>query len=450
LATVLAVILAGSIEAGVIKGKVLDKNGAGIPQAKVKLLPGGITVTTGNDGRFSFSPSAAQAPQKQENRHSNSLMVSIIRGRLVIDFARKTSVAIAACAVDGRIIAALTEMAGPGARSIDLPRPGAGVYIYKVKTDNGTSVLKGVSLSQASGGSFALASDNRGGAPSFAKTVTGQAPADYTIEVTKEGYVDYNVTVSGSEEREIAIRPAVNEGTLTDADGNVYQTVKIGSQIWIAQNLRTTKYNDGEPIPYVPDTAQWGNFNIYESITTAGAIPKTHAPAPQFCYYNNTTDIDTIIRFGALYNWEVVRTGKLAPAGWRVPDTSDWQELLDYLTDGHLPESDILSQENLLAKTLAAGTYWNPSSMPGAIGNDYVINNGTGFAAMPAGWRTGTSQILYLTAGDMTYWWSGTEEYPNIIRCFMISNYGETGQVFSKTIWPVDFGLSIRLIKDAR
>lgn len=86
--------------------------------------------------------------------------------------------------------------------------------------------------------------------------------------------------------------------------------------------------------------------------------------------------------------------------------------------------------------------------MPGAIGNDYVMNNGSGFAAMPAGWRTPTSQILYLEAGDMTYWWSRQEEVPNLVRCFTISNYGPDGQVFWKTVWPVDAGLSVRLIKD--
>jgi hypothetical protein len=79
--------------------------------------------------------------------------------------------------------------------------------------------------------------------------------------------------------------PNVTYGTLTDQDGNIYKTVSIGTQIWMAENLRTTKYNDGTPIPVVLDNNEWQSLSI-------GA----------YCNYNNTSNLDTIATFGRLYN----------------------------------------------------------------------------------------------------------------------------------------------------
>ncbi len=104
--------------------------------------------------------------------------------------------------------------------------------------------------------------------------------------------------------------PSQSEDTLTDIEGNIYRTVKIGNQVWMAENLRTTKFNDGTDIKLV--TGAWG-------FTTS----------PEFCWYNyDPVNKDT---YGALYNWHVVATGKLAPAGWHVPTEEDWKELADYL-----------------------------------------------------------------------------------------------------------------------
>jgi uncharacterized protein (TIGR02145 family) len=96
--------------------------------------------------------------------------------------------------------------------------------------------------------------------------------------------------------------------SVTDADGNVYQAVKIGTQTWMAENLRTTKFSDGTPIPNVTDNAAWGN-----TATSA------------YCWYNN--DIANATPYGALYNWYTVNSGKLAPTGWHIPTTAEWQTL---------------------------------------------------------------------------------------------------------------------------
>lgn len=100
-------------------------------------------------------------------------------------------------------------------------------------------------------------------------------------------------------------------GTVTDIDGNVYKTVKIGNQIWMAENLKTTRYNDGMPIPNVTDNNEWRFLKI-------GA----------FCYYDNNK-ANSIC--GSLYNWYAVETAKLAPKGWHVPSDEEWSILITFL-----------------------------------------------------------------------------------------------------------------------
>ena len=94
----------------------------------------------------------------------------------------------------------------------------------------------------------------------------------------------------------------------------MYQTVRIGDQVWMAENLRTTTYNDGSPI----------------TLDTSGKF-WTFADTEKYCYYANTINADSIKKFGALYNWFVINTNKLAPVGWHVPTMEEWDALQDYL-----------------------------------------------------------------------------------------------------------------------
>jgi len=130
-----------------------------------------------------------------------------------------------------------------------------------------------------------------------------------------------------------------NNSTVKDADGNVYQTVKIGNQEWTMENLRTTKYNDGTPILNITSQTTWDSC-LY-TLTEA------------FCHYNNTTNSDSIKKFGALYNWYAVNTGKLAPSGWHVPTDEEWDTLQNYLMENGY-SWDGTTGENKIAKSMAA------------------------------------------------------------------------------------------------
>src|SRR5664279_513689 len=99
---------------------------------------------------------------------------------------------------------------------------------------------------------------------------------------------------------------------ITDIDGNYYNIVTIGSQVWMAENLRTTKYNDNTPIPNITDNIEWGKSSVSDA----------------YCWYNN--DISNKVPYGAIYNSGAANSGKLCPTGWHVPH-GEYLTLIDCL-----------------------------------------------------------------------------------------------------------------------
>jgi hypothetical protein len=94
--------------------------------------------------------------------------------------------------------------------------------------------------------------------------------------------------------------------TVTDIDGNTYSIIKKGSQVWMADNLKTTKFNDGSEIPIIIDSSAWGKM-----------------AQPAYCWYKNDEKTGKKL-YGALYNWFAVASGKLCPVGWHIPARKDW------------------------------------------------------------------------------------------------------------------------------
>jgi len=163
-------------------------------------------------------------------------------------------------------------------------------------------------------------------------------------------------------------------GTMTDQDGNTYKTIKIGTQIWMAENLRTTKYNDGTAITLVTNNTLWGKLN-------------TEA----YCNYNNTTNTDTIATYGRLYNWYAVNTGKIAPKGWHVPTDSEWTNLTTFLG------SDSLVGVKLKETGIK---HWRTP-------NNTCADNSSGFTAIPGGFHHNYG--AFINIGYYGNWWSTTE-----------------------------------------
>ena len=214
-------------------------------------------------------------------------------------------------------------------------------------------------------------------------------------------------------------------GTVKDADGNKYNTVKIGNQVWMVENLKTTKYNDGTEILNVTSNTQWSDLTI-------GA----------YCNYDNLESNAEI--YGRLYNWYAVNTGKLAPKGWHVPTDDDWTILENYLiANGY--NYDGTKDVDKIAKSLCAKTNWPLSSEAGTPGAAPENNNSTGFTALPGGGRSGGSGAFH-GIGMYGDWWSSTEddEYDAYYRgLFYIFEALERNYDGNK-----ESGFSVRLLRD--
>lgn len=217
-------------------------------------------------------------------------------------------------------------------------------------------------------------------------------------------------------------------GTVEDADGNKYNTVKIGTQVWMVENLKTTKYNDGTPIPNVKNDTEWSKL-------------KTGA----YCNYDNRKS--KARTYGRLYNWYAVNTGKLAPAGWHVPTDDDWTILENYLiANGY--NYDGTKDEDKVAKSLCAKTKWALSSEAGTPGAAPENNNRTGFTALPGGIRGSYGDFRFI--GEDGHWWSSTQseyddnfDYVVYYRCLSYNNKNLIRNEDRKRS-----GYSVRLVRD--
>jgi uncharacterized protein (TIGR02145 family) len=195
----------------------------------------------------------------------------------------------------------------------------------------------------------------------------------YWYRITAVDYVDRESNPSKPISIEVNF---YQTGTVTDIDDNIYQTVKIGNQWWMAENLKVTHYRNGDAIPNITDDEQWSSL-------TTGA----------YCNYNITVNVAV---HGRLYNWYVIEDSRnIAPAGWHVPTDDDWIELELYLG---MYQDDVNDEgwrgTDIGTKMKSAGSGW--------YGEDSY-----GFSALPSGYRAYYSDFFGI--GDYTFWWTATE-----------------------------------------
>jgi uncharacterized protein (TIGR02145 family) len=167
---------------------------------------------------------------------------------------------------------------------------------------------------------------------------------------------------------------------LTDKDGNVYKTVTIGTQVWMAENLKTTKFNDNTVIPNVTASIAW-----------------TLLVTPAYCWYENDEATNKPL-YGAMYNWFTVKKGNLCPIGWHVPTDEEFKTLELFLG---IPQADL-------------GTWgWRGTDQGAQMKNTSgwaAGQNGTnlsGFSALPGGYRYAVDGS-FNDVGNLSYWWSAT------------------------------------------
>jgi uncharacterized protein (TIGR02145 family) len=208
---------------------------------------------------------------------------------------------------------------------------------------------------------------------------------------------------------EIIFNPDLSYGTVTDIEGNIYKTITIGTQTWMAENLRTRKYRNGNQITKVSNTEYWSGINT-------GAYSE--------CYNN----INYSKTYGLLYNWYAVNDIRnLTPIGWHVPTDDEWNTLINYLGGNKIAGGKLKE---------TGTTHW-ASPNTGAT-------NESGFSALSGGYLSYDGEFTNILLHNASQWWSSSEINPNIVIYHMNYCYA----VVERFEWEKSNGLYIRCIKD--
>jgi uncharacterized protein (TIGR02145 family) len=205
--------------------------------------------------------------------------------------------------------------------------------------------------------------------------------------------------------------PCPGMPTVTDYNGNIYNTVQIGTQCWMKENLKTTHYRNGTPIPNVTNNSTWVGL-------TSGA----------YCWYNN--DYATYgATYGALYNWYAVdNSNGLCPTGWHVPTDAEWTILTNFLGGQSVAGGPLKG----------TGTaHWN-SPNTGAT-------NSSGFTALPGGERNYVNGN-FASIGNNGFWWSSTAHSTTNAWSRMLYYHGSS--VFRSSTYKRGTGFSVRCVRD--
>lgn len=192
---------------------------------------------------------------------------------------------------------------------------------------------------------------------------------------------------------------------ITDIDGNVYTSVEIGTQTWMVENLKVTKYRNGNPIPTLDkDALTWGDL-------TTGAYSN---------FYDNS------LTNGRLYNWYAVNDSRgLAPKGWHIPTEAEWTILFEFLGGENVAGSKLKEKGT---------THWCDP-------NDDATNE-TGFTALPGDWRLDIG--FGIGCGDSAFWSADEKDVDQAYNLFLFNGTGEVSRVYNDKY----VGWGVRCIKD--
>lgn len=247
-------------------------------------------------------------------------------------------------------------------------------------------------------------------------------------DAATKAYIDTLIAdaVAGLQSQIDALQPT----SVIDQDGNTYDYLTYGDQVWTVKNAEMVTYRDGTPIPQVTDATEWANL-------TTGA----------WCYYDNDPNK------GKIYNWYAVAgihdndentpNKELAPEGWHVPSDAEWTELENYLiANGY--NYDGTTTDNKIAKSLASTSGWISSTIEGAAGNNQNLNNSSGFNAFPDGYRYHNGLFYGAPGKDVTFWTSSEKDNDEAHHRYIDNNNID----LDKNDPLKNHGFYLRLIRD--
>ena len=207
-------------------------------------------------------------------------------------------------------------------------------------------------------------------------------------------------------------------GYVIDVDGNIYPTILIGNQVWMAENLKTTHFANGSVIPNVTDNTAWTQF-----IT------------PAWCSYNNSLSNDSL--YGKLYNWYTTDDFRnVCPSNWHVPTDADWDVLIGFIDEAYNPISNG-AQSAIAGGKMKSISGWIPFT-------GVTSTNESGFSGLPGGYRSNSSGVFF-SIGYYGNWWSSTEVNTGP-AWYRYLAYGNSNYYRQSSLKK--FGYSVRCIKD--
>ena len=373
----------------------------------------GINEVGTNTGAF------LQLSQSNPNPFNGITYASLIVGK-------QGEVRVEITDVTGRLIGVNDFSFEPGAHQLRVTLSTAGMYFLTAKMNGQTSSVKMVNKSE--GGKDAIedagyAETQKSASPKtgrFASKGPSTNPFQWGDQMEYVGYA----TIDGTEKEgehiiqlqnssqsftlQFVTSSAGNDGqpcpgaaTVTDIDNNTYNTVRIGDQCWMKENLRTTRYADGTTI----------------------ALGSSTSTTTKYRYYPNN-DESNVATYGYLYNWNAVMGASssssanpsgvqgICPDGWHVPSNAEFHQLKYFVSSR---SQYVCGDDNTyIAKALASVEGWNSSSEQCAVGNNSSTNNMTGFSALPAGIRFAGASFF----GDFARFWSSTKMPENSSLAF--------------------------------
>lgn len=253
------------------------------------------------------------------------------------------------------------------------------------------------------------------GSSSFATNITNlNSDSTYYVRaycINKEDIV-YGNQVKFKTQDHILFNPNLSYGSVTDIDGNVYKTIKIGTQTWMAENLKVTHYSNGDSIPNEKNSNKWGFFEI-----DYGA----------YCWYKNNSSNKNIQ--GAYYNWHAATDSRnIAPLGWHVASADEWETLCKnlYIT---------LNSTNTYKLRESTTAHWK------YLNSELSGTNESGFTALPCGKRDGI-EYPFLNVGNGAYFWTKTGTRDGSRAVYLFNTIVIAGLEYNCR------GFSIRCVKD--
>ena len=369
--------------------------------------------------------------------------------------ATEGTVALDIADINGRIVVANDYTLQPGSHQFRITLATAGTYVMTARQNGQTFSIKMVCNGGTDAnmieyvGSVAMQDFASPQSPKSqnAPKYTTNNPFTFGDQMEYVGYATINgseaesqrimqaqgasqtFTLQFAETQSLDVQACPEAATVTDVDNNTYNTVKIGNQCWMKENLRTTRYANGTSIA----------LGSSASTTTA------------YRYYpdNNSSNVST---YGYLYNWPAVMGNSsssnanpsgvqgICPTGWHVPSDAEWTQLIDYV--GSQTEYQCNSSSSKIAKALASTTGWNSSTFTCAVGNNPSANNATGFSALPASLY---GNGYYNHFGNNALFWSASVSSVYNAYCRNL-NYNDAS-VLRHNYYSY-YGFSVRCLRD--